>query len=62
MLNEQDIPADLLPQARTWFARQMTQLEEAHGRKWPEHRAWLADYLNAELREHLAAQEAHHGL
>jgi hypothetical protein len=51
MLKEQNIPADLLPQARAWFDREMVRLEKVHGEKWPDHRDWLADYLNAEIAE-----------
>jgi hypothetical protein len=50
-LNETNIPADLLPQAREWFAREMARLEKAHGAKWPDHREWLSDYVNAEIAE-----------
>lgn len=56
-LKEQNIPPELLPQARTWFDRQMAQLEKAHGDKWPAHREWLADYLNEELREHVVKHQ-----
>jgi len=41
-LNERDIPPELLPKARDWFAREMARLQKAHGDKWPEHRDWLA--------------------
>lgn len=61
MLNEQNIPPDLLPKARAWFDRQMQHLEQKHGAKWPEHRAWLVEYLNEELREHLAKRGVNHG-
>jgi len=54
LLNESAIPADLLPKARAWFARQMAQCAASHGSRWPDHREWIADYLNAELREHVA--------
>jgi hypothetical protein len=50
-LNESAIPADVLPQARAWFGKEMARLEKLHGDKWPDHREWLADYLNAELME-----------
>lgn len=53
-LREEGIPPDVLPKAREWWARQMQQLARSHGSKWPEHRQWLADYLNEEVRERLA--------
>jgi hypothetical protein len=62
MLNEQNIPAELLPQASAWFARQLAQLEKAHGPHWPAHRDWLVSYLNEELRERVANREVRHGL
>jgi hypothetical protein len=57
-LNEQRIPADLLPQARTWFAKEMRRLEKAHGEAWPNTRDWIADYLNAELAERVDARRS----
>jgi len=56
-LDERGIPADLLPQTRAWFARQMTHLEKKHGDKWPAHRGWLVDYLNEEIRERLGKRQ-----
>ena len=55
-LKEDGIPADLLPQTRAWWSRQMEQLAKAHGDRWPDHREWLADYLNADIRERLKAR------
>ncbi len=53
MLNETNIPLELLSKTRAWFARQLAQLEKAHGDRWPAHRDWLVDYLNAEVKERL---------
>ena len=61
MLNEQNIPVELLPKARAWFDRQMQNLEQKHGAKWPEHRTWLVEYLNEEMKEYLAKREVNHG-
>lgn len=61
MLNEQNIPAELLPKARAWFDRQMQNLEQKHGAKWPEHREWLIEYLNADIRQHLVKRGGNHG-
>ena len=61
MLDEQNIPVELLPKARAWFDRQMQNLEQKHGAKWPEHRAWLVEYLNQELLEYVAKREGTHG-
>ncbi len=57
LLDEKPISPELLPKARAWFARQMARCAASHGSRWPEHREWLADYLNAELRQHLAKKE-----
>ena len=62
LLNESNIPPEHLPKARAWFQRQMDRCAEKHGDKWPEHREWLADYLNEELREHLEKKGGHHGV
>jgi hypothetical protein len=61
-LDERGIPAELLPQARAWFALQMNKLEKAHGPHWPANREWLVDYLNEELRERAARKGAQHGV
>lgn len=58
-LNERDIPPELLPKARAWFAQEMARLEKAHGDKWPEHRDWLAEYVSAELRERAISRRTH---
>lgn len=57
LLDETPIPVELRPKAREWFARQMARCAASHGTRWPDHREWLADYLNAELAEHLAKKE-----
>lgn len=57
MLNEQCIPSELRPQARAWFDKEIARLEKLHGAKWPDHRDWLADYLNAEIMERVRAHE-----
>jgi len=38
-----------------WYQRQLVILEKAHGESWPEHRAWLEDYLKEELRQRFIA-------
>lgn len=58
-LKEDGIPADLLPKARAWFAREMARLEKLHGAKWADHREWLADYVSAELRERARQRMTH---
>lgn len=58
LLVETGIPANLLKRSRIWFSAQMARLEQKHGEKWQENRQWLADYLNAELRELIAKQPA----
>ena len=54
LLNESAIPPDLLPKARAWFQRRMDHYAAKHGAAWPDTREWIADYINEELREHLA--------
>ena len=56
LLNESAIPPEHLPKARAWFQRHMDRCADKHGDKWPEHREWMADYLNEELREHLESK------
>lgn len=58
MLNENNIPPALLPQARAWFGCQLTRLEKLHGPHWLAHRDWLVDYLNEEVRERVGGQSA----
>ena len=60
LLNESAIPPEHLPKARAWFQRQMDRCAEKHGDKWPDHREWMADYINEELREHLESKGARH--
>ena len=55
-LNESNIPPALLPEARAWFQKQMDDCAAKHGDRWPDTREWLAEYFNAELREHLASK------
>lgn len=56
-LKEDGIPADLLPKVQRWWDSQMQQIAFAHGASWPEHRDWIVDYLNAEVRERLQWEE-----
>ena len=54
LLNESAIPPHLLPKARAWFQRRMDYYAAKHGTAWADTREWIADYINEELREHLA--------
>jgi hypothetical protein len=58
-LDEAYIPQDLRPRARSWFAAQVRALERSHGPHWAANRAWLLDYLRAELRELVQKEQAH---
>lgn len=62
LLNESNIPPEHLPKARAWFQRHMDRCAAKHGDNWPEHREWLAEYFNEELREHLERKGARHDL
>lgn len=62
LLNEGNIPPEHLPKARAWFQRHMDRCAAKHGSNWPEHREWLADYFNEELREHLESKGVHHAV
>lgn len=42
-------------EAAAWYERQITILEKVHGPRWPDHRAWIEEYLKQELRERLIA-------
>lgn len=53
-LNESAIPTSLLPKARTWFQRRMDYYAAKHGDQWPQTCEWIGEYVNEELREHLA--------
>ncbi len=46
-------PAEIRQRGRQWFDRQIEVIALAHGPSWPEHRAWVEQYLLAELRERL---------
>ena len=50
LLDETDIPTDLLPRSRAWFQGQTARLQRIHGDNWPAVSEWLGDYLNTELR------------
>lgn len=52
-LNEQGIPADVLPKVREWWRQQMQELAASHGPAFAKNREWLASYLNAEIRDRL---------
>ncbi len=54
-LREADVPPDLLPRVRGWWNRELAALQQAHGSRWPDHREWLHDYMNAEVRARLRA-------
>ena len=49
-------PAEVKAAAHTWYERQLQQAEAAHGTRWPDHKAWIEDYLRTELRMRLAAR------
>lgn len=51
MLDESNIPQDMLPRARKWYDSQVQRLKAVHGKQWSETGEWLEDYLNAEVRE-----------
>ena len=61
-LNESNVPPEYLPKAREWFQHQMERCAEMHGTCWPEHREWVADYINEELRQHLESKGVQHAL
>ena len=62
LLNENAIPPEHVPKARAWFQRHMDRCAAKHGSNWPEHREWLADYFNEELREHLESKGVRHAV
>lgn len=51
MLDVTNIPEDLRERAKSWYSAQVKRLASLHGDKWPEHREWLEDFLNAEVQE-----------
>ena len=48
-------PAQIRARAQVWYDRQIDILSKAHGPSWPEHRAWIEDYLKEEIRARLHA-------
>jgi hypothetical protein len=46
-------PAEVEAMAQAWFDRELERCRLAHGDAWPEHEAWVVDYLREELRERL---------
>ena len=51
LLDESEIPKHMLNRARIWFSAQVKRLETLHGDQWRDHKEWIADYLNAEVKE-----------
>lgn len=49
-------PAQVQERAEAWFKRQCEISAQALGDKWPEHRAWVEDYLRQEIKERLIAR------
>lgn len=49
------LPPQLFTQGRAWFLKEMVRLEPCHNASWPDHAPWLADHMNEELRERVAA-------
>lgn len=47
--------AEIRQQAQAWYDRQIETLKRCHGVCWPQHEAWLTDYLKSELRQRLLA-------
>jgi hypothetical protein len=48
--------AQIRAQANGWYERQVETCQRCLGSYWPEHEAWVRDYLKAELRERLIAR------
>ena len=48
--------AQIRAAANAWFERQIGLCQQCMGPSWPEHEAWVRDYLKAELRERLIAR------
>lgn len=47
---------EIRAQAEQWYARQLEVCSRGLGSSWPQHEAWIVDYLKAELRERLIAR------
>lgn len=52
---QQFTPEQIREMSEKWYARQIQTISAAHGTSWPQHRAWIEDYLKSELRERLIA-------
>jgi hypothetical protein len=48
-------PAEIRQRAQDWYDRQMAISAKALGDKWAEHRDWVSDYLQEEIRQRLHA-------
>lgn len=46
--------AQLQRKARTWLDTEIERSRVALGPSWPQHAAWVLDYLRAEMAEKLA--------
>lgn len=46
-------PGEIRQRARAWYDRQIEIIAKAHGPSWPEHKAWIDDYLQEEIRQRL---------
>lgn len=44
-------PEQIKQRAQEWYERQIAVISKAHGSSWPQHRAWIEDYLKEELRQ-----------
>lgn len=46
-------PEEQRQRAEAWYARQIETLARCYGESWPAYRAWLEDYLKAQVRQRL---------
>lgn len=47
---------EVLAKAEAWFRGQVEISRRALGASWPEHKAWVIDYLRQEARQRLIAR------
>jgi hypothetical protein len=52
---QQFTPVQIRELSEKWYARQLDIVAKCHGPDWERNRAWIEDYLKAELRERLIA-------
>lgn len=46
-------PQQMRERAEAWYGRQVNTLRQCHGAQWPQHQAWIEEYLQTQIRQRL---------